>query len=383
MKISRKKLFGFLLFGMLILSFGFSFANASSEFDEELSLMEEEDDDNEEIEDDDEEETEDEDEDDDDVNDDFEEENKREVEIEVSDNEVQIETVKKNGENKDKMKIKIELEDEGISIKLTYESEYEVTVTENETEEEFEAESEIQFKIKFRKIIEYIDSNGNEQYDKSTDIEIQEYIISNFQPIGYSTSTVENATLHYLNVSTTDGVFTTHIYVTEEFTRIGNTIVTPAETKIDIEIKDFPFLNISSRLALYTKLESETEYEEESETEDEKNGYAVEEHGVGTMANGFNGFFTWADEALIDGVVKNVTVSSLEKDDDDEENEKFYFNYPQGSIIFHDPKIGVEGLLLSVATPAIPGFNLLIVGVVGITAVALIMGLMKRKRSIK
>ena len=362
---------GFLLFGMLILSFGFAFVGASPELDDGFSIMEVEDEEETEL-------PEEEDEDDDDVDDEFEQEHEREIDVEVSDNELQIESVLKNGENKDKIKIKVELEEDGIGIKIVYESEYQESVT--ETDEEFDSESEIQFKVKFRKIIEYIDSDDNGQFDMLTDIEIQEYEINSFQEIGYSTSLVENSTLHYLNITTIDGVFTAHIFVSEEFVRVGNTIVTPTETKIDIEIKDFPYLNASSRLALYTKLESETEYEEENETEDEENGYAVEEHGVGTMSNNFNGFFTWADKAMIDGVEENVTVSSLETDDDDEQSEKFYFNYPHAISIYHDPKMGIEGLLLISSAPTIPGYNPLLLGIIGIATVAIVLGLMKRRR---
>ena len=43
MKIDRKKLFGIILFGMLILSFGFAFVGASPELDDEFSIMEDED----------------------------------------------------------------------------------------------------------------------------------------------------------------------------------------------------------------------------------------------------------------------------------------------------------------------------------------------------
>ena len=97
----------------------------------------------------------------------------------------------------------------------------------------------------------------------------------------------------------------------------------------------------SSQLALYTKLESGIEYEEEDHTEDEKEGYASDEEGVIVKHLDYAGVFTWKENALIDGVSKRVLTSTIEVDDEDENEQKMYLNYPRGSHIYHDPKVGV------------------------------------------
>lgn len=99
-------------------------------------------------------------------------------------------------------------------------------------------------------------------------------------------------------------------------------MVTPTEAKIDIEIKNFNYINNSSQIALYTKLKSDKEYEEEDETEDEENEYAEDEKEVKTTSNGYTGIFTWAEKAEVDGVSKEVLTSDIEEDD--EKYEKIY-----------------------------------------------------------
>ena len=75
-----------------------------------------------------------------------------------------------------------------------------------------------------------------------------------FLAIEYSTSTVSNTTVHLFKSSTVDGMFTLQFYVAGEFTPVNGSLIAPTEVKIDIGIHDFPYMNESSLLALYTKL---------------------------------------------------------------------------------------------------------------------------------
>ncbi|QEE17351.1 hypothetical protein DSAG12_03184 [Promethearchaeum syntrophicum] len=334
----KKKLLGMLLIGAFIISVGLTLGVAETDTDEPADSS-----DNDE---------EDEDHDDDGIDDEYEDENEREISIEYSDNEIQIESQLKNGDTKDEFQIKVEAGDD-LGIKLEYESE----IT-NETEV---TEMELEFKVVFKSVIEFIDLDENGIYNSDNDTEIQEYKIDTFNPIEYKPITqADNSTLHYLNISTADYYFTAHLYVAGEFMDLDTTILTPTEVKIDIEISNFPYLNDSSQLAVYTKLETDYEIEEDDETEDEENGYVENESGITTSTNGFMADFTWAETALIDGTVMNVSTTPIETDDIDSDSDKMYIVYPRGTHIYHDPKIGMVGILTEAPTPSIldsiPGF---------------------------
>lgn len=126
----------------------------------------------------------------------------------------------------------------------------------------------------------------------------------------------------------------------------NNSLITPTKPKIDIEINNFNFLNSSSKLTLYVSLESSTPYEEHDDTEDEKYGYAISEEAVSTIQNDFTGIFSWSENASVDGVTKLINASALATDDYDSNDQKIYLIYPQGTYIIHDPKIGLEGILI-------------------------------------
>ncbi len=290
------------------------------------------------------------------VDDDFEELNKRKVEIEFSNNEFQIESHLRSGEIIDEISLKTKYNNDGISITFSYEEEFE-----SENSNSNDSEFELEFGIKFHKIIEYIDIDDNSIYNSEDDSTIQSYSLDEFYPVNYSIYKISgDCDLHYFKIDTKDGIFTAHIYVTEEFTIVNDSLITPNQIKINIQITNFPYLNNNSQLALYTKLESELDFEEEEETEDEKEGYAENEQGVITSTDQFTGFFTWQENATIDGISQKVFISTI-KDDEHEENEQeIYINYRRGDYIFHDPKIGIEGLLIS-KKPSFPLIPLIIV----------------------
>ena len=272
------------------------------------------------------------DDDDDGIDDDVEESHKRNIEIQFEPNEIQIESTLRNGAQKDEIKLKIRYENE-LSIEFGYETE---VSSDNTTELEME------FEVTFRKLIEFVDMDDNGIYNSSVDDTVQEVLLDSFQPVIYTPINITGDTLlHYFIVNTTDGVFTAHVYLVEEFDIVNGTFIKPTQTKIDIEITDFNYINESSQLALYTKLESEVEYEEDEHTENEEEGHSTDETGVIVSGTDFAGFFTWTENASIDGISKVVLGSPIEVDDDDENEQKMYLNYPRGNHIYHDPIMGV------------------------------------------
>ncbi len=276
------------------------------------------------------------DEDSDGINNDVEDLNTREIDLKENDNEIQLISSIKNNAEKDDLSIKVKYNSDG----LTFDVSYKAKAIQKDTD------LDLSFKIIFRSLIEYVDVNGDGVYDSDSDQFIKELEFNDFQPATYTSSKInDGTTLYEITVATLDNNFTAIIYATEEFTEINDFLLTPTEIKIDIEISNFAYDNANSQLALYTKLISVKDYEEIDETEDEVNEYSEHEKGVKTSDNGFPGFLSWITTADVDGVTKDVEVSEV-SDSNDKKFQKIYINYPRGQMIIHDPKIGVENLII-------------------------------------
>ncbi|MFX1378634.1 MAG: hypothetical protein ACFFA4_06035 [Promethearchaeota archaeon] len=280
------------------------------------------------------------------IDDEFETVNNRNIAISFSSDEFEVNSILRTGIHRDIIKFDIRYNSDGIEINLRYNSEFE-----GENQSNFKLE----FSVSFRRLIEFVDMDSNGIYDDSIDQTIQEVEIKDFNPINYSQIELSsNTTLHYIKLSTEDGIFTTHFYFSEEFTSINNSLISPSESKIDIEINNFNYTHGSSQLALYVKLESESDYEENEETEDEDLGFAHNETSVITANQSRIGFLSWKKSAIIDGSEHQIKISPIEVDDDDAMEQKVYINYPRGQKIYHDPKLGVEGILRSILQPPFP-----------------------------
>ncbi len=294
------------------------------------------------------------DDDDDGIDDDFEEENERDIEINFSDNEVKIESYLTDGNTINEIEFKVKYDAEGLSIEVSYEAEFEAedpliaATSESDIESEESTEYELEFEVKFRELIEFVDVDRNGMYNESIDDNIQNVTLNSFQPIVYTPIISTDTTLHYLIVNTTDGVFAAHIFFVEEFTLVDTTLITPTQTKIDIEINNFKFIESDSQLALYVKLESDIDFKGDPTTEDEENGYVTDEDGVVMNSNGYSGIFSWNETALVwneTALVWDempVLSNALDVDDDDEIEQKLLLNYPRGNHIIHDPKVGIS-----------------------------------------
>ncbi|MBY8992534.1 MAG: hypothetical protein KGD58_17445 [Candidatus Lokiarchaeota archaeon] len=284
------------------------------------------------------------DEDDDDIDDEFEKLNIRDVEISFGENETEIESILRNGNQLDEIEVGVKYDEEGLEIEVSYESDY-----------ASESEFEIEFGVSFRKLIEYIDLDANNIFNPLIDNVIQEHELDSFQNVTYIEEQITAETsLHHLIVNSSDGIFILHVYFPEEFHILNNTLITPSKPKIDIEILNFNFSNSFSRLALDIRLESIVSYEEYETTEDEEKGYAFNEKAVSTINNDFTGIFSWNENATIDGMQSKVITSNLELDDNSSEDQRIYLNYDQGIHIYHDPKLGIEGILRSTILASFP-----------------------------
>jgi hypothetical protein len=299
--------------------------------------------------------------DDDGVEEEEEETNERELDIDAKDEEVKIESHLKLGEKKDEIHLEFKVIDEP-EIKLEYESESGST------------EIELEFKIRFYSLIEYNDEDLNGMFNESQDELVQEIRLDSveYSPIQYTIETTDTSTsLHIINVTTSDGLFSLQSYLANEFAVVDGALITPTEMKIDIGINNFPYMSNSSMLALKLRLEAEKEYDFDEETEDENEGRSNNEEEVEVTMNGFTGFFSWSENAIVDGAIQSVKASQVNDDDMDPTEQKIYLNYPRGSKILHDPKIGVESILQVSGVSSVPGF----LSPIALLALAILSGL--------
>lgn len=334
------------------------------------------------------------DEDEDGVDDEIEILNKRELKIETEDGQIEIQSKLESGGIADEFEMQIKFESEGIEIKVSYETEEddddddETDSEEEEDEDDSSVESaaeevDLEFEVEFHSLIEFVDMDGDKQYNPDADEFIQEYQLNSFKELEYSKEELkdEEGNLYYFKISTTDDVFKAHVYISDTFTTANGVTITPTQSKIDIEITNFNYLNDSSQLALYTRIESENDHEEEDddETEDEEEGRAENEDGVKTSKGEYSGIFTWAENAEVDGETKAVIVSNLMSDDLDEDEQKLYINYARGTSIYHDPKIGIAGIIRTEAgLPLVP-----IILIIGAVAAVGIVAIVWRVRKVK
>ena len=277
------------------------------------------------------------DEDEDGIDDDIEDENRRDVEVEDAPYEVQISSSIYNNGIENEFQIKVSVGSDGLSLELEFEEG-------NET-----IETEIEFDVEITEILEFRDISGEGIYNLTDDI-AQVVELEDFKPIVYSTQSIENTTVHILEIETIYEIFSATVYVSDEFTNISGIIVAPTEIKIDIGIHNFNYTEPDSQLALKVELdsESEVEYEEDEETEDEENGYADDEHEIEISLNDYSGFFSWSEKVFVDGFEQEVKVTPFEEIS---EESIMYLNYPRGTEIIHDPKIGVQGILSGIDLP--------------------------------
>ncbi|MFW9968562.1 MAG: hypothetical protein ACFFDF_00075 [Candidatus Odinarchaeota archaeon] len=294
------------------------------------------------------------------IDDKLEDSNRRFFQFEFEENETIIRSILNSDINTNLILVKLTTNENGLKINVSYESAYQSSAD--------ESEQELKYSITINKIIEYIDSNGNNIYVPSEDQLLQEISLDSWNPVIYSNFTNNNrSTIHSFHLNTSNNLFLVQLYFVEEYERINGSLITPNEAKIDIKINNFNYTNPNSQIALCIKLEDKNEFKEVEETEDEHLNYASEERGIiATSPKGFTGFFTWNQKVNVDGVLKNASTSQVMIDDEDETRQKIYINYPRGSIIIHDPKIGIYRI--------VNHGNFWLILVIGISSFCLILG---------
>ncbi len=341
-KANKQILVLFLLGGLIIstnISVGVSIEHPKSSIisaDEESMILTEDDQDDFEI-----------DKDPDEVDDATKKAGERVVTVDVEDDNAQIKSVLKTGNVKDDFTIDISSITD-LKIKALYKSHTET------------ANINLEFQLSFDSIVEYHDNNSDGVYNSDDDTVVQEYELDSFQPIEYTSGDA-----HIMVINSTDGVFLVRIFAVEGYTDINNTIVSPAEIKIDFEFHNFPFQEDSSLLALSIKYQTNAAFNWRNNTKGEDEGLAEDETAVELEGKDSSGYFAWSDYAEADGEMVEVLGSPLKTQGNDK---NMFLNYPHATNIVHDPKIGVEDTSSFIAGfPLMTLFSLL--GVAGLWVV--------------
>lgn len=206
---------------------------------------------------------------------------------------------------------------------------------------------QLTFQITLKKIVEFSDLNNNKRYDYA-DEEFSTYYFNmhNFTNITYSNETLASGeNIMKMATKTTDGLFTVDMVISDNFTSFNKHLISPSEMKIDFIIENYPYLKNNTQLALLVEIITDHRISIDAESFDEKNGFASNETAVNISSMNHSGFFSWLNNANVDGSNKSVQASIFEeKNPGINEVERITYiaiSYPRGTTIIHDPKIGV------------------------------------------
>lgn len=249
----------------------------------------------------------------------------REVKVEADDEKVKIESSveSESGENESESSFEVDFSVQmDPRIELKHESSTETADSESENESSME--------VRFRSIVEFEDKDGDREYDQGEEVSRYDLRDVSYTPPSTTERTVDGNTVHVIESSSTDGVFTVRLHAVGDFTKLGSEQVSPTEVKIDLEMHNYSYTENDTRLALETEVSSEREFE--TETGDDEESVEVEHDGAST-------FYSWKKQAVVDGETTTVESSQVESEEDEK---TVYLSYERGSSIVHDPKIGIE-----------------------------------------
>jgi len=310
-------------------------------------------DDDDELDDDDEDDDDDElDDDDDGIDDDRESREERKLEIETSETKAKVESEIETEDMENEIEIEF-MAEEGVGIELKYKNE-------TETDEE-EIEAELELKVQFLNIVEYFDNDtsGNltDEDTRVQTLDLEE--LSYSRPEVTTVTSVDGETGYRFELIGTldDFEFNITAVFFSSYALVDSTLVSPTETKITINITNFPFSDITgtSALALQVKATSEMEIEKETESE------------VKVKSEKAEGYFSWENWAMVDGVNRAVNHSLTKTSDSTLIN----LCYPGASKIVHDPKLGVWAELPPVLTYVFTLITPELIAATGILALAI------------
>ncbi|MFW6196500.1 MAG: hypothetical protein ACOC5D_04105 [Thermoplasmatota archaeon] len=242
------------------------------------------------------------------------------------------------------------------------------------------------FNLVFKEVFEYVDNNQNGRYDNGDNIiNIKNLSHTQFKDIDYK----DEEEGYSFSIETMDSSIGFDVRGQGEFIEHGSQILTPSEAKMDLKF-NYDFERDDTMLGL--KIDIQTQYQNhvQRRTFDEERGYANDERGLGFTKENYSGFFTWADNAVVDGENKPVNATFISEtgvessDSEINGNDVLYLCYHQGSKIVHDPKVGVVGesslSFTSVEEEPLQFFLMVFVASIGLSAAVFYSGVYYRRK---
>jgi hypothetical protein len=204
------------------------------------------------------------------------------------------------------------------------------------------------------------------------------------------TTASDGTVLSGFKATTDSGLFTVRVWSAERFARVGDGLVSPAEVKIDLEIRGWMFQRADTGLALGMEIWSPAGAPEVNGTsQDAEHGWASNESQVNVVSGGDTAFFSWSRSAVVgtvNPIRRPVYATSVEQETGTEYAMSLVYDlgpHPVGNaatVVAHDPKMGaVSQAFWSIwnqPAPLQPNVALYTVGIVvmaaavGVTVIA-------------
>ena len=207
-----------------------------------------------------------------------------------------------------------------------------------------DSDDRVWYELGLRRIIEFVDDGGE---ISGNDI-VQTWDLTNmYWRVDSYKFADDDGGRQFLFNSTLLGDFPPAGFVvvsaraSERFVRIGGGLVTPMEVKVTIMIIGWPLKRADTKLGLKLEIGTLETHDARIETGtlDEARGWASDESQLNVSSPlGFL-FFSWSNTARVDSVERPVRATDLSPT---EGGLEFYLVYDPGTVIFHDPKMGVE-----------------------------------------
>jgi len=195
--------------------------------------------------------------------------------------------------------------------------------------------------------------NNDEFYRQTgeTNGTVKWYDRPGYKPLEHSTQSVLQVEQITLRAQTKDGVFTIVMHASNSIFINSTVVLSPYEMKLDFIIEDYPYVANDTELALLSIVAVgnakwydglPTDYVEEWQSQ-------VSEGGMNFPIKGGAGYFSWAEEADVDGRNQTVTVSTLAQFAEFKWTPEratsvgikyIAMSYGRGAKITHDPKLG-------------------------------------------
>ena len=262
------------------------------------------------------------------------------VQLDNSSNQAEFQSVSRNGTVTNKIQFELDAHDQ-IHLDLQYQS----NSNGNQTN--------LQISMQFKRLVEFIDNSSNVNntvggLDSADQIlKIIDFSTINWT-INYTTTTISNQTLYTISVigQINGATIQFNFHLATNFVQIstGN-ILQPTAVKIDVIISNYSYSSPKSQLALLTKVESALQTRAISNrTEDQADHLTKQnESGINFGSSQYGGFFSWANQLLVDGQNMSVVSSPVMTDPEDSSGQTtmLYYSFPHGNQLVWDPKIGV------------------------------------------